>query len=163
MKHKPQPIILGIDPGFGRVGWGIVQKTARQLIPCAYGCIETHKQQSFVDRLLTIEQELIAIIEEYHPTLVGIESLFFHTNTTTAMNVSHARGVMLLTCHKHGIPCHDITPLQVKQGLTGYGKADKQQMQTMVKMQLGLTSIPKPDDAADALAVAIVTASFLAL
>lgn len=153
--------ILGIDPGFGRVGWGVLQKDRGNIIAQAYGCIETPARSDFSKRLHTIEQELVEIIHEYQPTVVGIESLFFYKNITTAINVSQARGVVVLACHKEQCRIIDITPLQVKQAVTGYGKAEKKQMQKMVMMHLGLQVMPTPDDAADALAVAIATAAVI--
>ncbi|NCO05068.1 MAG: crossover junction endodeoxyribonuclease RuvC [Candidatus Magasanikbacteria bacterium] len=157
--NSKRTIILGIDPGFGRVGWGVIHRQGTVNIPIAYGCIETTKTTPFVDRLEQIETELTHILIEYQPSVVGIESLFFTNNITTAIDVSHARGVILLTCKKHNARYIDITPTQVKQCMTGYGKADKKQMQDMVKRELQLDSIPKPDDAADALAIAITAAA----
>ncbi len=149
--------VLGLDPGYARCGWGIVDYEG-DTKHVAHGCFETHKDEVFPDRLKKIGEELVKVIEEFKPDRIGVEELFFAKSTTTALKVCHARGVLLFIAAQYGIPVDEMKPSQVKQGLTGYGRADKSQMQGMVKLQLKLVDIPKPDDAADALAVAIVGA-----
>ncbi len=150
-------IVLGIDPGFGRVGFGVVEEGGRdQFKAITYGCIETDPNLKFVERLQLIEKELKEIIKKFNPELVVVEQLFFTKNISTGINVAHARGVILLTIVNSGLRLVEIGPKQVKQTLTGYGNAEKIQMQKMVQMQLRLKEIPKPDDAADALALALV-------
>ncbi len=148
-------IILGIDPGYAIVGYGIIEQKGNKCSPIAYGVITTATQMPMEQRLLTIYRELNNIIDKYKPDEVAIEELFFNTNAKTAINVGQGRGVCLLAAAEKGIPINEYTPLQIKQALTGYGRADKNQIQQMVKMFLNLTEIPKPDDAADAVAVAV--------
>lgn len=149
-------IILGIDPGFGRVGYGIITKDKkgewRSLI---YGCIETSPKHSFVDRIAEIHKELLQIIEKFRPTRMAVEELFFFKNLKTAIEVGQARGVILLTGVESKLPIDEFTPLQVKQAVTGYGRAEKGQMQKIVATILGIKEQIKSDDAADALAVAL--------
>ena len=147
--------ILGIDPGYGRTGWGVVEKQNGDWKHVAHGCIETSVKDPFVERLIEIKIEIEKLIKEYKPTRAGVEGLFFAKNAKTAMKVGQARGVILLTLVDAGLVIDEFTPLQVKQALTGYGRADKNQMQKMVQLQLGLKDKPTPDDAADALAVAL--------
>ncbi len=151
-------IILGIDPGFGRVGWGVVEYSGGDIKHLAHGCIETNTKDSFVDRLVEIQKDLETIINKYQPEIAGVEDLFFYKNVTTAIKVSQARGVILLSLVNAGVAVEEFTPLQIKQSLTGYGRAEKGQIQKMVQMELGLAKKPSPDDAADALAVAITCA-----
>jgi len=149
-------IILGIDPGFGRVGWGVVAKRSGQdwrAVAC--GCIETTASRVFVERLAEINDELLRIIKKYKPTRMAVEELFFCKNITTAIKVGQARGVILLTAVNNNIPVDEFTPLQIKRAITGYGKAEKGQMQKMVSAILRLPKKIKSDDAADALAVAL--------
>jgi len=147
-------VILGIDPGLATVGFGVVTKDKKNI--CTdYGIISTPKDMPFAERLLTISKGVEELIDRYKPDEIAVEELFFNTNVKTAINVAHSRGVILCTALKKGCKLFEYTPLQIKQGLTGYGRADKQQIQQMVKMLLCLTKIPKPDDAADALAVAL--------
>lgn len=147
--------ILGIDPGTGILGFGVIdfQKSKTKLVDA--GVIRTPVKQPDAERLLTIYDELKELIEELKPEVMSVEKLFFAQNVTTAMTVSQARGVVLLLGQQHGLELHEFTPLQIKQAVTGYGKADKKQMQEMVRVLLGLHEVPKPDDAADALAAAI--------
>ena len=147
--------ILGIDPGTGILGFGVIdiEKGKAQLVDA--GVIRTPVKEDDAVRLLTIYEELTDIILQSKPTEMAVEKLFFSRNVTTAMTVSQARGVVLLCGMQAGMNIHEYTPMQIKQAITGYGKADKKQMQEMVKVILGLKSIPKPDDAADALATAI--------
>ena len=148
-------IILGIDPGYGRTGYGIVKQENGKLQCLDYGVIETHKGDEFSQRIKEIHNKLRNIIKQHKPQYVVVEELFFCTNVTTAIKVGQARGVILLTIVQEGLPVIEFTPLQVKQSITGYGKADKAQVQKMVKLLLNIDKIPKPDDAADALALAI--------
>jgi crossover junction endodeoxyribonuclease RuvC len=150
--HK---IILGLDPGTATTGFGVVKDAKGQVEYMDCGCIVTSKGISPAERLLTIAKSLEILIKKYQPDILAVEKLFFTKNITTAMSVAEARGVILVTAAKHNLEIAEYTPLQVKQTLTGYGKADKQQIQRMVKSILKLQNIPKPDDAADALAIAI--------
>ena len=148
--------IIGIDPGTGILGFGIIEVNARgnpKMITA--GVITTPAHTPLEDRLLEIFDGLTEIIAETNPEVMSIEKLFFAQNVTTAISVSHARGVAMLTGKQAGLEIAEYTPLQIKQTLTGYGRASKKQMQEMVKLQLGLNSMPKPDDAADGLAAAI--------
>ncbi|HEY1085703.1 MAG TPA: crossover junction endodeoxyribonuclease RuvC [Candidatus Saccharimonadales bacterium] len=147
--------VLGIDPGTGILGFGVVEVNGRTLKMVTAGVIKTPAHTPLDERLEEIYDGLKQIIEETKPEVVSIEKLFFSRNVTTAISVSHARGVAMLACKQGGLKIAEYTPLQIKQTLTGYGKADKKQVQEMVKLQLGLSSVPKPDDAADALAAAI--------
>ncbi len=148
-------VILGIDPGYGRVGVGIIRVDGSKHKPLYYGCIETHKNTEFNNRLFSISKELDQVIKKYKPEVAVVETLFFAKNTKTAIDVGQARGVILLTLFNNNVPSYDLTPLQVKQYISGYGKATKKQVQEVVKLLLGLDKIPKPDDAADALALAL--------
>ncbi len=154
--------ILGIDPGFGRTGWGVIERSGSRSArggqgwqPVACGCIETSAKKDFIDRIDELNIELLKIIKKYRPIRAGVEDLFFAKNVKTAMKVGQARGVILLTLRQAGIPIDEFTPLQIKQALTGYGRAEKGQVQKMVQMILQIKKKITPDDAADALAVAI--------
>lgn len=151
-------VILGIDPGIGRMGWGVVEAQNSKLKTQSYGCIETAAKLKVEERLLIIHKKLNEIIEEQKPDVLAIEELFFNTNAKTAFVVGQARGVILLTAAEKNLSVAVYTPLQVKIALTGYGRAEKQQIGQMVKVLLKLPSIPKPDDTADALAVALTHA-----
>ena len=148
-------IILGIDPGIAIVGYGVINVEKGNYTVIDYGVITTPKEESTPVRLAIIEESLIKLIEKFKPDNIALEELFFATNAKTAITVAEARGVLLLTAVKYCGKLYEYTPLQIKQAITGYGKADKNQVQQMVKMMLKLKSVPKPDDAADALAVAI--------
>ena len=148
-------VVLGIDPGLATLGYGVLKKERGTITVLDYGVILTPKEERLPQRLLRIERGLTEIIEKFHPDEVAMEELFFTNNKTTGIAVAEARGVALLTCVKNVPKLFEYTPMQIKQGLTGYGRADKQQMQQMVKLLLKLKSVPKPDDAADALAVAL--------
>lgn len=150
--------ILGIDPGIGRTGWGVVQMTNGKLHITNCGCIETKPNDKLENRLDALYEEIINIIDEHKPDVLSIEDLFFNTNAKTALVVGQARGVMLLAAAQKNLPVSVYTPLQVKMALTGYGRAEKNQVGQMVKIVLHLPSIPKPDDTADALAIAITHA-----
>ena len=147
--------ILGIDPGYAIMGYGILDYKGNRFTPVEYGSITTEAHTPNEERLLTLYTELSRIIEEYRPDEAAIEELFYNTNATTAIMVGEARGMALLACAQNCVKISEYTPLQIKSSLTGYGRADKKQVQTMVKMILGLASVPKPDDTADALAAAI--------
>ncbi|MCQ2545413.1 MAG: crossover junction endodeoxyribonuclease RuvC [Clostridia bacterium] len=147
--------ILGIDPGYAILGWGIIEKTGNRFRPVDYGAITTDKDMQMPERLQVLYDELREIIREYNPDVASIEKLFFNTNTTTAINVGQARGVAILACIKGNLQVAEYTPLEIKQALVGYGRADKKQIQFMVKTMLNLKEVPKPDDTADALAAAI--------
>lgn len=148
-------IILGIDPGIADTGFGVIRCEGNKLSCLTYGSIKTGPKLELADRLEILNVELDKIIKKYQPVLIGVEELFFCKNVKTALIVGHARGVILLTAKQNRIPLCEFTPLQVKQAVSTYGKAEKAQVQKMVKMLLNLNEIPKPDDAADALAVAI--------
>lgn len=154
-------IILGIDPGFARTGWGLINKTGTKFSLIDYGCLETSSGGSLADRLEAVFDGISRVIRKYMPDLAGIETLFFNTNAKTAVKVGEARGILLLALKKSGVKVIDITPLQVKQAVAGYGRAEKFQVQKMVKALLNLKEIPRPDDAADALAVALASGSML--
>lgn len=149
-------VILGIDPGLATIGFGVLQKDkSGRAVPLDYGVILTPKEETLPARLKLIEEGLIKLIDKYNPDEIALEELFFNNNQKTAINVAQARGVILLTCFKRCKRLYEYTPLQIKQALTGYGRADKRQIQEMVKTLLHLKAIPKPDDAADAVAVAL--------
>lgn len=162
MKFPPMPkterIILGIDPGTAITGYGLLHDQVTRFMCLDYGCIRTSADISDVERLHVIHQELRSIIKQYQPAAAGVEKLFFAKNTKTAMAVSQARGVILLTLTMAKVPVFEFTPLEVKQAVTAHGRADKTQVQQMVKTLLNLKEIPRPDDAADALAVALCCA-----
>ncbi len=147
--------ILGIDPGLATIGYGIIDVENSKCKVISYGVISTPKDKTMPERLAIIESDLTTIIEKFSPNEVAIEELFFNTNITTGINVAHARGVIVLTCLKKVGKLFEYTPLQIKQALTGYGRAEKRQIQEMTRTFLSLKSIPRPDDAADALAVAL--------
>jgi crossover junction endodeoxyribonuclease RuvC len=156
---KPPEIILGIDPGFGRMGWGVIKQeknnTWRAL---GWGCVQTPPQIVLSGRLLVLRDELKETIKKYRPTSAAVEQLFFFNNAKTAMDVGQARGVILLTIIDASLKVAEFTPLQVKQAMTGYGRAEKGQIQKMVAIILGLKEKIKSDDAADALAIALCAA-----
>ena len=151
--------ILGIDPGFAIVGWGIIDSERGNIRPVAYGAITTPAHTSLESRLLTIQRDLESLIEKYKPDEMAIEELFFNTNITTGIKVAQARGVLVLSAIKSCGKLYEYTPLMVKQALTGEGRAEKWQVQYMVKTILKLAKEPRPDDAADALAIAICHAN----
>ena len=147
--------ILGIDPGLATIGWGVVETNGYKHSPVSYGYIDTPSKTSVEKRLSKIYRDLSCIIEKYKPDCVAVEELFFNTNITTGIRVAEARGVILLCCEHCRVPVSEYTPLQVKQSVVGYGRADKKQVITMVTLLLSLATPPKPDDTADALAIAI--------
>ncbi|MBE5742792.1 MAG: crossover junction endodeoxyribonuclease RuvC [Clostridiales bacterium] len=148
-------IILGIDPGFATMGWGVIKSEKGNASVVDYGVVTTPKNESLPTRLAMLESGVKQLIDKFKPDEIALEELFFNTNITTGINVAQARGVILLTCVKECGRLYEYTPLQIKQALTGYGRAEKIQMQMMVKTFLRLEKIPRPDDAADALAVAL--------
>jgi len=150
--------ILGIDPGFGRLGWAIVDTKGQGLSLVACGCFETDKIETEARRLSLGYDELTKLIKKFKPEKAAVESLFFFKNAKTVIGVAQSRGSALVALEKNGVPCVSFTPLQVKSSITGHGRADKSQVQNMVKRLLKLDSVPKPDDAADACAVAIALA-----
>lgn len=152
--------ILGIDPGTGILGFGVVE-SGRQPRVIDAGVIRTKPHQPEPERLAIIFDGLHEIIKGARPDMLSVEKLFFARNVTTAMSVSQARGVVLLVAQQHNLPIYEYTPMQIKQSITGYGKADKKQMQEMVRILLNLKEVPKPDDAADALAAALTHGSTL--
>lgn len=147
--------ILGIDPGLATTGYGILTGSEAYMKPVTYGSILTPPHLSVSDRLTIIYDEVLQLIEKYNPEEIGVEELFFSRNVTTALLVGQARGVILLAARQKGLELFEFKPVEVKMAVTGYGRADKRQIQQMVKILLGLPQIPKPDDTADALAVAI--------
>jgi crossover junction endodeoxyribonuclease RuvC len=151
--------VIGIDPGTGRLGFGVIDAKAGKLSLVDAGIITTPAHTPTPIRLEDIYTSLTQIIADTKPSMMAIEKLFFARNVTTAMSVAEARGVALLVGQQAGLMIEEYTPMQIKQSITGYGKADKKQMQEMVRLQLGLKTVPKPDDAADALAAAIMCAA----
>lgn len=147
--------ILGIDPGYAIVGWGVVDADRGRLTPVDYGAITTQARTLFESRLVSVYDEMLALIERTRPDAMAIETLFYTTNPKTVIYVAEARGVILLAATKLGVPVFEYSPMQVKQSVAGYGKAVKKQVQEMTRRLLKLDEIPKPDDTADALAMAI--------
>lgn len=147
--------ILGIDPGYAIVGYGAIDFNSNRFTVLKHGAITTKAGLLFSIRLEEIYNDMITLLEMTKPDALAIEKLFFNTNTTTAMDVAHARGVILLAARQKGVPVYEYTPPQVKSAVTGYGLAEKKQVMEMTKNILGLEKIPKPDDTADALAIAI--------
>ena len=148
-------IILGIDPGYAIVGWGVIEYSGSKFKVLGYGSIETQAHTPTEDRLVKIDEGIKLLVERYHPDVMAVEELFFNTNITTGIKVAEARGVILLSAHQKGVRISEYTPLQVKQSVVGYGRAEKKQVISMVTMLLNLPKPPKPDDTADALAIAI--------
>jgi len=161
IKKHPNKVrtILGIDPGIADTGYGIIKQDGSKLVSVEYGSIKTLKNLELSDRIHILYKELGKIIDKHKPQLISIEQLFFCNNSKTALVVGQARGVVLLKAAQEGIAIKEYTPLQVKQAVCGYGKAEKSQIQKIVKLILGLKELPKPDDAADALAIAICSAN----
>ncbi len=148
-------IILGIDPGLAIVGWGVIEYNGSKFTTLGYGSIETPAHTPTEDRLLLIYKGIKQLVEIYHPEQMAVEELFFNTNITTGIRVAEARGVILMAAKEMRIKIFEYTPLQVKQAVVGYGRAEKKQVITMVTTMLGLQKPPKPDDTADALAIAV--------
>ncbi len=152
-------IILGIDPGIADTGFGVIQSANGRLVCLDYGSIKTSSKLPLADRLEIISQQVKALIKKYEPDLTAMEQLFFCKNVKTALTVGMSRGVIMLTAKQNKKHLIEFTPLQVKQAVSGYGRAEKLQVQKMVKLILNLKELPKPDDAADALAIAICAAN----
>lgn len=151
-------IVLGIDPGTAMTGYGVVQRSGSVLTLLDYGCLQTPSTDPLPQRLLQIHTGLELLINTHNPDLLGVERLFFNKNVQTAFAVGQARGVALLIAAQHGLPVVEFGPHEVKLAVTGYGRAPKEQVQRMVQALLGMATLPRPDDAADALAVAICSA-----
>lgn len=148
-------VILGIDPGYAIIGYGVVKYESLKFTPLEYGAVTTPAKTDFTLRLQMIYNGIASILEKYSPDAMAIEKLFFNTNTTTAIDVAQARGVILLAAQNKQVPVFEYTPLQVKQSVTGYGRAQKAQVMEMTRQFLGLKTVPKPDDTADALALTL--------
>ncbi|HET7011292.1 MAG TPA: crossover junction endodeoxyribonuclease RuvC [Anaerolineales bacterium] len=154
--NAPAELILGIDPGTARTGFGVVEQTpSGGLHLVAYGVIETEAGRAMGERLLKLQEELEALVRQHRPVSAGVEKLYFDRNVSTAMTVGQARGVVLVTLARHSIAIEEYTPREIKQAVAGHGGADKKQMQAMVRLLLEMDHEPRPDDAADALAIAI--------
>lgn len=147
--------ILGIDPGYAIVGYGVVDHNNFSFQTISYGAVTTSADEPFPDRLISIYNDITHLIKKYKPDCMAIERLYFNTNTTTAIDVAQARGVIVLAAAQNGLKIGEYTPLQVKQSITGYGRAEKHQVMEMIKSILKLEEVPKPDDTADALALAV--------
>lgn len=147
--------VLGLDPGYAIVGYGVLETGGMQLLPVTYGAVTTPSHTPFEQRLEEVYNDLCQLLQTYKPQAMAIESLFYTSNQKTVVAVAEARGVILLAAQQAGVPIFEYTPLQVKQSVVGYGRASKRQMQLMTQRLLRLKAIPRPDDAADALAIAI--------
>ena len=152
-------IIFGIDPGYATIGWGCVRYQSARYYIVDYGTITPPAEMDFPDRLCMLHKELLVKLKEFKPQTLAVEKLYFKKNQKTAIDVAQARGVIILTARQCGIPVYEYTPLQVKSAVTGFGKAEKQQVMEMTRRLLCLKELPQPDDAADALAVAICHAN----
>ena len=152
-------VILGIDPGYAIVGYGAICTSGSKFYPVGYGAILTDANQDFPTRLSLIYDKMLNILKSCHPNAIAVEKLYFQNNQKTAIQVAEARGVILLAAKKESVPIYEYTPLQVKTAVTGYGKAKKNQVMEMTKRLLNLHEVPKPDDTADALAIAICHAN----
>jgi len=152
-------IILGIDPGTAALGYGIIERSGSTLRTIDYGCLVTSPDLAMPERLMAIHQLVDELLALHQPAVVAVERLFFSRNAQTAIAVGQARGVVLLAAAQHGCPVREATPNEVKSAIAGYGAADKEQVQRMVQLVLGMSELPRPDDAADALAVAVCVAN----
>ena len=148
-------IVLGIDPGYALMGWGVVENTGSRMRLLGYGCVETHAGTPMQYRLRTLQMGIRDLVSIYHPDDVAFEELFFSRNVTTALMVGAARGAAIIAAVEYTDNLYEYTPMQIKQAVAGHGKADKRQIQEMVKLLLNMQEIPRPDDAADAIACAI--------
>ncbi|MCX9082013.1 MAG: crossover junction endodeoxyribonuclease RuvC [Candidatus Methanoperedens sp.] len=148
-------IVIGIDPGLATVGFGVLKTEKEKVMPISYGCIRTSPDKQIPQRLLEIYNEITSLFEKYKPEVIAVEKLFFSKNVTNGLSVSEARGVIFLAAQQQNIPIIEYTPNQVKQAITGSGRADKKQVQEMIKRLLVLDEIPEPDDAADGLSIAL--------
>ena len=147
--------VLGIDPGYAIVGWGVVEYVGNRFASVGFGAVITEKDTPFEQRLVEIYDGILDVCRRYKPEAISIEKLYYQHNQTTVIGVAEARGVILLAAAQCGVPIYEYTPMQVKQAITGYGKAVKKQMQEMTRLLLHLDAVPKPDDTADALGMAI--------
>ncbi len=154
-------IILGIDPGTATTGFGVIESHQKKLVCVDYGVIKTPSNMDMGERLVLLNKDLGKIIKAHNPKMAAVETLYFFKNLKTAIPVSQARGVVLLAFSSKKVPIKEFTPLQAKTAVTGYGRASKDQVQKMIRHILNLDEIPKPDDAADALAVAVCCAQYL--
>jgi crossover junction endodeoxyribonuclease RuvC len=152
-------IVLGIDPGTAALGYGIVEATGGRVREIHHGCLVTSPDAGLPQRLLAVHQVVDELIRSHSPAVIAVERLFFSRNVQTAFGVGQARGVVLLAAAQHAVPVVEATPNEVKSAIAGYGAADKEQVQRMVQVVLGMTSLPRPDDAADALAIAVWAAN----
>ena len=148
-------IILGIDPGYATIGFGVVQAVGAQLQLLRYGVITTPTTLEFPQRLLTILQDMNELLDTFRPDALAVEELFFGNNVTTGIGVAHGRGVILVAAAQRGVPIFEYKPSQVKQAVVGYGNAEKRQVMDMTRRMLNLKQVPRPDDAADAIALAL--------
>lgn len=155
MTTLPKNTILGIDPGIGRVGWAVIAQEKPKPVLVAYGCIETIPNSPQIERLMSLSKQLTDIVKKFNPATVAIEKLFFSKNVKTALSVAEARGAIILSLKILGLGILEFSPQEVKQAATGQGNADKLMVQKMIKLTFGLKQAPKPDDAADALALAL--------
>ena len=153
-------LILGIDPGYAIIGWGVIRFERGKYIPVDFGAITTNAGVPFNRRLEQIYEQLNELLDTHHPDAVAVEKLYFQNNQKTAIDVAQARGVTMLALQQHGVPVFEYTPLQVKSAVTGFGQAQKPQVMEMTKRLLRLKAVPKPDDTADALAIAICHAQY---
>ena len=153
-------LILGIDPGYAIIGWGVIRYERGRFIPVDFGAITTPAGMPFNRRLEVIYDEMTTLLSQHTPDAVAVEKLYFQNNQKTAIDVAQARGVTMLAIHKSGVPVFEYTPLQVKSAVTGFGQAQKPQVMEMTKRLLRLKAVPKPDDTADALAIAICHAQY---
>ncbi|MDD3213387.1 MAG: crossover junction endodeoxyribonuclease RuvC [Eubacteriales bacterium] len=152
-------VVLGIDPGLATLGWGVIDACGSRQKLIDYGCILTTPEQTLPDRLMTIQNDMKSLLDRYQPDEIAFEELFFARNVTTALTVGAARGVCIAVCAAYTTKLYEYTPMQVKQAMVGYGKAEKRQIQEMVKLLLRMEEIARPDDAADALAIALTHAA----
>lgn len=153
-------LILGIDPGYAIIGWGVIRFERGKYVPVDFGAITTNAGVPFNRRLEQIYDQLNELLDTHHPDAVAVEKLYFQNNQKTAIDVAQARGVIMLALQKHNVPVFEYTPLQVKSAVTGFGQAQKPQVMEMTKRLLRLKAVPKPDDTADALAIAICHAQY---
>lgn len=153
-------LILGIDPGYAIIGWGVIRFERGKYVPVDFGAITTNAGVPFNRRLEQIYDQLNELLDTHHPDAVAVEKLYFQNNQKTAIDVAQARGVIMLALQQHGVPVFEYTPLQVKSAVTGFGQAQKPQVMEMTKRLLRLKAVPKPDDTADALAIAICHAQY---
>lgn len=147
--------VLGIDPGYAIVGWGVVEYVGNRFAPVGYGAVVTEKDTPFEQRLVEIYEGVLDICKRYKPEALSIEKLYYQHNQTTVIGVAEARGIILLAAAQCGVPIYEYTPMQVKQAVVGYGKAEKHQVMDMTRRLLRLDRMPRPDDAADAIAIAL--------